>query len=83
MNKGQCNQSIEYGNWTIEQLKEELKSRKAKTSGRKHELVERYVITINVLLAQHFTLQESLGMSCDFLLVFCTASVNHTHKFKF
>lgn len=33
--------SIDYGSWTLVQLREELRRRQAKVSGRKHELIER------------------------------------------
>ena len=34
--------SVKYQEWTLARIKQELKSRGAKTTGRKAELVERY-----------------------------------------
>jgi hypothetical protein len=38
-------EKVNYGSLTIKQLRVELNRRHAKTSGRKHELVERFAVT--------------------------------------
>jgi len=41
--------SSKYGSWTLDEIKNELRKRGAKLSGRKHELVDRSV-TVSVSL---------------------------------
>ena len=40
--------SNSYGKWTVTQLKKELTKRGAVTKGKKHDLVDRYIIEIIV-----------------------------------
>ena len=42
--------TVQYGNLTVKQLRVELSRRNAKVSGRKHELVERYVLFVHVFI---------------------------------